>query len=241
MKTGIALVVGTLVVTSALVFLVQREARWRRAAYDADTARTNALARADTTRRQLIETADGLRLENERLVEQGHLERRERAGAEAALATARGQIALLSDSVRDLKRQVMATAEPGKDSGTVVITMADRVDTMGIVASAAAVLIIPTVIPLDWQPAPARWTWNLDRQAIALDLELACSGTAAVAKVTGPTWAPVDLVGFRQEPRICAPPPSTFDWEPFGWQAPSLPAAGAIVALTAILTLLLSR
>lgn len=138
-------------------------------------------------------------------------------------ATAIAQLTIEADSLR---RIITRTASADTMGVIVTADTLDAADTLGVTAAASVELTPDPVVPLLYA---ARWTWELRRAAIPMRLELTCREHEAIARVSGPTWAPIVLDSVAQEPVHCNPPQPA--WQPFTLKAPSVTQAAVIVAM----------
>ena len=236
---GAALLVGLGVQTCRLQ-------QARAAAYDADTSRTNAAARAEATIRRLV-TVHGQQLA---VAERGVVQERLRAdnvttqlaGAEDELTTTRAQISLLGAELSRLRSSGTTLAGPdsaGRRDLSIVDSL-DARDSLGITAT-ARVTVPRLPLPADYVAPRATWDWTLRRETAHVTLELLCRTDSRTAHIraVGPPWLPLDFTDVRQDERICAPPPAR--WDPFRLALPSLPVIGGLLLVGGVVGVLIAN
>lgn len=198
----------------------------RRALWEANVAAANARAQRDRTRtRYAGELAIAERLAMQLRVELDSVMRR-KGQTDHALV----RIRIERDSLA--ARVPVAVMMPVPDTIQLRATF-DARDSLGVYVQTLTTIGGVAVVA----PNPAAWSrFNVVREPMQLDVGLSCNGHDALAQVSGPRWATIDLREVRQDPEICNPRPR---WEPFSFEAPSLPWAAGLVGIGVLLRSLL--
>jgi hypothetical protein len=207
---------GALEVVAAVAISVEGFAAWRlqRAAYAEHLARLNAAAVADSTHHRDVGALEVARRE----AEQAHVQLDQKTHEAKLVGTA-----LVNLAIRFGQMQAHTTGTVTSDSnGFVVHGQLDARDTAGLRVDATALVHYGP-------PTSAQWAWVVDRSPLLLSVDFGCHQDTALAHVTGPRWAGVDITRAVQRPDICNPPPRILG--AFAFQLPSLPVGAAILGL----------
>lgn len=216
-------VVGLLITATALCLAIAGIQTYRfqkasLAAWTADTTARNERARHDSTRRVVVTLGDSIVAVFDRLAEQTDVStrlRRDNILLRNERGAALAQLELLGDS---LERMHLAVAVE-EDSGT--FRTADSLD-----ARDSTGIFVKAQVALTLEPLQAQWQWNLVRDPLNLNVAFICQGRDAAVRVTGPSWADLNVAQAAQDPMFCNPLPKP--WNPFSIKPPSVPWALAL-------------
>lgn len=215
------------IVALVLVAIAQGVALYlgRRALWEAQVATANAKAEHDRTRVRMA----GDILVAERLALQVAVQLDAALKRTGQTDHALVRVRVERDSLRALVPLLVAI-DTGAAPAITLRAKLDARDSLGLYIATTTEL--RGFFPVG--PTPNGWTrFEVTREPLQLDVALSCQGPDAVAQVSGPRWATIDLSRVEQRPEICNPRPPV--WRPFTLRVPSLPWAVGLVGLGFVL------
>jgi hypothetical protein len=204
----------------------------RRALWHANLATANAKAARDTTRTHFV----GRLAIAERLIVQKQVELDAALRREGQRAQALVRLTLERDSLVAQVAAVVAIDTSAGVPGVELHAVLDARDSLGVYLSQQT--SVRGVLPIIATPTAAT-RFEVYTEPVALDVAVSCQEHDAIAQVSGPRWAKIDLKRVEAQPEICNPKPPS--WHPFSLRAPSLPWAAGLVGLGFVLRSMLGR
>jgi hypothetical protein len=214
-------------IAQGLALYLNRRALWKERI---DAA--NSKAALDRTRTHIV--ADGIVAE--RLMQQMRVQLSDALRQKGQTDQALVRVQLERDKLIAQVPALLAIDTTDGVPGLELHGVFDARDSLGVyIGQRTSVRGVMSIIP---EPS-ALTRFEVYVEPVTLDVAVSCRDHDAVAQVSGPRWARIDLSRVEAKQEICNPKPPS--WRPLSLQAPSLPWAAALVGAGFVLRSALPR